>query len=131
MIDAVRLLCCLFSVFFFLMIRRPPRSTRTDTLFPYTTLFRSSARRFPSLQGVDLGQNRVDGQPHRTFVGAGAAGAAQPGADPLGQRAVSGYASDGVVAVGLRGARRRRRVDGNRWCPGVRGDAPLDRQSVV
>src|SRR3546814_1015927 len=30
------------SVFvFFLMIRRPPRSTRTDTLFPYTTLFRS------------------------------------------------------------------------------------------
>src|SRR3546814_3313261 len=29
------------SVCFFLMIRRPPRSTRTDTLFPYTTLFRS------------------------------------------------------------------------------------------
>src|SRR3546814_4189880 len=28
-------------VFFFLMIRRPPESTRTDTLFPYTTLFRS------------------------------------------------------------------------------------------
>src|SRR3546814_1163706 len=34
--------------FFFLMIRRPPRSTRTDTLFPYTTLFRSSLSfRFP------------------------------------------------------------------------------------
>src|SRR3546814_7519273 len=31
----------LFSVVF-LMIRRPPRSTRTDTLFPYTTLFRST-----------------------------------------------------------------------------------------
>src|SRR3546814_17142350 len=31
-------------VFFFLMIRRPPRSTRTDTLFPYTTLFRSDRR---------------------------------------------------------------------------------------
>src|SRR3546814_3945760 len=30
-----------FVLFFFLMIRRPPRSTRTDTLFPYTTLFRS------------------------------------------------------------------------------------------
>src|SRR3546814_15002604 len=29
-------------VIFFLMIRRPPRSTRTNTLFPYTTLFRSS-----------------------------------------------------------------------------------------
>src|SRR3546814_13488451 len=41
--------CCLVSylsvlflyLLFFLMIRRPPRSTRTDTLFPYTTLFRS------------------------------------------------------------------------------------------
>src|SRR3546814_13190453 len=30
-------------LFFFLMTRRPPRSTRTDTLFPYTTLFRSKA----------------------------------------------------------------------------------------
>src|SRR3546814_759431 len=30
-----------FFIFFFLMIRRPPRSTRTYTLFPYTTLFRS------------------------------------------------------------------------------------------
>src|SRR3546814_11392170 len=39
MFDIVSLL------FFFLMIRRPPRSTRTDTLFPYTTLFRSRASR--------------------------------------------------------------------------------------
>src|SRR3546814_19874512 len=31
------------AVRFFLMIRRPPRSTRTDTLFPYTTLFRSES----------------------------------------------------------------------------------------
>src|SRR3546814_20952681 len=30
------------------MIRRPPRSTRTDTLFPYTTLFRSSNKRWTS-----------------------------------------------------------------------------------
>src|SRR3546814_12336337 len=33
---------CYVCYFFFLMIRRPPRSTRTDTLFPYTTLFRSA-----------------------------------------------------------------------------------------
>src|SRR3546814_3863562 len=33
---------CLVVFIFFLMIRRPPRSTRTDTLFPYTTLFRSN-----------------------------------------------------------------------------------------
>src|SRR3546814_5704935 len=38
--------CC--DSFFFLMILRPPRSTRTDTLFPYTTLFRSSPERFSS-----------------------------------------------------------------------------------
>src|SRR3546814_20828188 len=31
-----------YACFLFLIIRRPPRSTRTDTLFPYTTLFRSS-----------------------------------------------------------------------------------------
>src|SRR3546814_1860504 len=34
----------MISLFLFLMIRRPPRSTRTDTLFPYTTLFRSIAQ---------------------------------------------------------------------------------------
>src|SRR3546814_14822781 len=39
------LLIYLHTYFFFLMIRRPPRSTRTDTLFPYTTLFRSIGRR--------------------------------------------------------------------------------------
>src|SRR3546814_8946351 len=33
----------MYLFFFFVMIRRPPRSTRTDTLFPYTTLFRSDA----------------------------------------------------------------------------------------
>src|SRR3546814_13452440 len=43
-------LCCLLFIsvlclFFFLMLRRPPRSTRTDTLFPYTTLFRSISPR--------------------------------------------------------------------------------------
>src|SRR3546814_4861987 len=41
------------------MIRRPPRSTRTDTLFPYTTLFRSQVRLDPGFRrgtasGTDL-----------------------------------------------------------------------------
>src|SRR3546814_7967288 len=40
------LIVSILFVFFFLMIRRPPRSTRTDTLFPYTTLFRSALRDF-------------------------------------------------------------------------------------
>src|SRR3546814_4556251 len=43
---SVKVLAVLF--FFFLMIRRPPRSTRTDTLFPYTTLFRSAGEWLPA-----------------------------------------------------------------------------------
>src|SRR3546814_12302248 len=38
------MLYVIYLCFFFLIIRRPPRSTRTDTLFPYTTLFRSPLR---------------------------------------------------------------------------------------
>src|SRR3546814_20561923 len=41
-----------FYVFFFLMIRRPPRSTRTDTLFPYTTLFRSIVQQVGQQDGT-------------------------------------------------------------------------------
>src|SRR3546814_3079850 len=41
--------------FFFLMIRRPPRSTRTDTLFPYTTLFRS-------VEDADIAELRLDAE---------------------------------------------------------------------
>src|SRR3546814_8065625 len=49
-----------YFVFFFLMERRPPRSTRTDTLFPDTTLFRSKARQFALLKGGDaLGEVSV------------------------------------------------------------------------
>src|SRR3546814_16981224 len=54
----------LFSLvfLFFLMLRRPPRFTRSDTLFPYTTLFRSSLGafwtsdyfRFGTLEGIVL-----------------------------------------------------------------------------
>src|SRR3546814_18028351 len=43
----------LCHIFFFLIIRRPPRSTRTDTLFPYTTLFRSRPLRRRKANGGD------------------------------------------------------------------------------
>src|SRR3546814_5772106 len=56
------------------MIRRPPRSTRTDTLFPYTTLFRSrSGLTLPSWQGSSLRllpsetENRKDHIMNQTF----------------------------------------------------------------
>src|SRR3546814_12576483 len=60
-------ICCnlnndrsLTCILFFLMIRRPPRSTLTDTLFPYTTLFRSPGARLGELPVVDIAK---PGQP--------------------------------------------------------------------
>src|SRR3546814_5981299 len=46
---------CFKLFIFFIMIRRPPRSTRTDTLFPYTTLFRSEDRRVLRHGALHLG----------------------------------------------------------------------------
>src|SRR3546814_9025901 len=53
------------------MIRRPPRSTRTDTLFPYTTLFRSRRRDGFALDGVGRVVERGDQHP---LVGGGGGG---------------------------------------------------------
>src|SRR3546814_10750290 len=56
------LFVCSFVYFvfsFFLMIRRPPRSTRTDTLFPYTTLFRSLDPRVEETEAGLIAQRRV------------------------------------------------------------------------
>src|SRR3546814_15392375 len=57
----------MFVFFFFLRIRRPPRSTRTDTLFPYTTLFRSA-----------LGSEDRDHGFARRALGADGAGSGEP-----------------------------------------------------
>src|SRR3546814_5890432 len=46
------------------MIRRPPRSTRTDTLFPYSTLFRSA-----NVEVHIAGGNNLPGAPHQTGGG--------------------------------------------------------------
>src|SRR3546814_5798698 len=45
------------------MIRRPPRSTLTDTLFPYTTLFRSGAGRVSGDMTMEIGQMEPTGIP--------------------------------------------------------------------
>src|SRR3546814_12034900 len=52
-------------LFFFLIIRRPPRSTRTDTLFPYTTLFRSRPRPQATIRWRQQPPQRQDGKPLR------------------------------------------------------------------
>src|SRR3546814_15295446 len=70
----VSLLVCM--MFFILMIRRPPRSTRTDTLFPYTTLFRSHRRnQRAGDEGADAGgelrHQAVGGEQHPFRADAG------------------------------------------------------------
>src|SRR3546814_6451964 len=78
------------------MIRRPPRSTRTDTLFPYTTLFRSGHGAQAGHQAADLaslkqaadeagqaGRRRADGRRGRAFLGAAAVGRSPRGNDRL------------------------------------------------
>src|SRR3546814_14006059 len=74
----------LLYVFFFLLILRPPRSTLTDTLFPYTTLFRSGER-------DALGAGRQVGFGREAF-GAGAHFVGQPGSrhDLIDQAPVDG-----------------------------------------
>src|SRR3546814_20451608 len=113
------LVICLFYSFFFLMIRRPPRSTRTDTLFPYTTLFRSGARAVreaprPAAEGpadrhpAALGRGGIalplPRQPARHGAGpavaVGEAAGLRPPAQPAG---VLGPAVPGVGGAGSRG----------------------------
>src|SRR3546814_4770730 len=63
------------------MIRRPPRSTRTDTRFPYTTLFRSPG----------LGEGADEARAHVGLLGEAAADAQEA------ERAIVGAATDGGV----------------------------------
>src|SRR3546814_17533699 len=90
------------------MIRLPPRSTRTDTLFPYTTLFRSGVQRMLEREDERLaGEQRLqlgEGD-HRAGEGDGADGDAERHLDEAGEVDVDGPAD----AVGLRPAERGRR----------------------
>src|SRR3546814_2095606 len=66
------------------MIRRPPRSTRTDTLFPYTTLFRSRGRRArgAAVEPDVRDSARVDDAPPRLPATPTGARARAPGGAP-------------------------------------------------
>src|SRR3546814_6945671 len=76
------------------MIRRPPRSTRTDTLFPYTTLFRSRHRRRA------LGVDGVAALPHHAAPAAAA--------DAMAGRGGAGVARDPRASVGVAALQRDR-----------------------
>src|SRR3546814_18757946 len=108
-------------VFFFLMILRPPRSTRTDTLFPYTTLFRSSPdREFRAVAGGRTVHPRRIGRPwihcetRRSSVG-NAKGPAR--GDATLRRAAEGVPP---VALRRRLSRRLRRPPPVRALPPIR-----------
>src|SRR3546814_7896840 len=87
------------------MIRRPPRSTRTDTLFPYTTLFRSL--------GLD-GPYHTLGSHGPSFDAFGALSSLNPyaldpeqreGRNPIGMHAMGLYAALGVLSAVVRAQR--------------------------
>src|SRR3546814_14032811 len=90
-------------IFFFLMIRRPPRSKRTDTLFPYTTLFRSAG----GDEAARVGGNALGSLRHRE-QGDPAVGFRRDDAH-IGDMAVEDEAFLAVEAKAVAGARRGRR----------------------
>src|SRR3546814_6147538 len=93
----------------FLMIRRPPRSTRTDTLFPYTTLFRSSQA------DVGNGYNvNPDGTIQFPFIGPiKVAGLTENEARELPTKRLSKYVQDPQITVRVQAYRNGRiYVDG-------------------
>src|SRR3546814_16641542 len=103
----VQLMCTLS--FFFLMIRRPPRSTRTDTLFPYTTLFRSAAL----LKALDR-TGRTLGSAHIVISGAGAAGVACAR-----MLLAMGADAERLWLCDIHGVLHSERADLNRWTQGL------------
>src|SRR3546814_16579175 len=93
--------------FFFLMIRRPPGSTRTDTLFPYTTLFRSAACR--AVGGLKL---------HFTTLEAGALVYRERGV-ALDEATLEAAAAADAVLLGAMGLPEVRYPDGREISPQV------------
>src|SRR3546814_3703852 len=106
------------------MIRRPPRSTRTDTLFPYTTLFRSvgaaRARAVPPLRGAD----RPPPRPRRTRIRPDrrrrAFGDAGDGGMDLGAVRLAAAAARAARRAAFLVARPAQRAARDRW-PAARG----------
>src|SRR3546814_8945875 len=98
------------------MIRRPPRSTRTDTLFPYTTLFRSLLPK-PSHWAARGGARRP--QPRSLMRRLG-----------LAQIERLGHALAALIEL-ARARRRRRRHVGRRFCGGRSEEHTSELQSLM
>src|SRR3546814_6919881 len=118
------------------MIRRPPRSTRTDTLFPYTTLFRSvgllppaQARRLSAVERRQRHVRRCRGGGVRDAAGGNELAAASR-ADDAGRRAHRRYRAGQRTAAGHRGAPAGLAGRKFRRAPGLRADAEIGRAPV-
>src|SRR3546814_18947505 len=121
-------------ILFFLMIRRPPRSTRTDTLFPYTTLFRSFFWR--GAEGVDVG--RAGRQPREgiannlgRIVNAGYLAVADRLPECGRFHHWRGYADDIDAASPKLGPERFRQIEDETLDPRINGDTGLTTQSCA
>src|SRR3546814_11114875 len=114
-------------VFFVSMIRRPPRSTRTDTLFPYTTLFRSARaqavgrRETARRDRADAAQAPAAADPRRSDE---RARQLPPSGDPGYARADCGAAHDlRHRAPAVDGDKRRQNHRARHWAGGRDGNA--------
>src|SRR3546814_18779468 len=98
-----------FSIFFmfFLMIRRPPRSTRTDTLFPYTTLFRADREACRRTLAVDVAVGAVEH--HLALIELAALDELQ--VQRLAEAAVDGFGVVIIIVADIAGAELARRQE--------------------
>src|SRR3546814_17440215 len=123
----VLLLCLVIVDVVFFIIRRPPRSTRTDTLFPYTTLFRSRLRDrsrdhrrrrpAPRLRRNAHGETKYNGETDEGGCGGGRLRCSRTaGSDHRRQ--------GGAAGGGAGGGPRLRRNDGVRGGRGVDSGQP-------
>src|SRR3546814_15097560 len=95
------------------MIRRPPRSTRTDTLFPYTTLFRSCGHDYLQLRRfLQISYEHRRGGLHRIEQRAGGAGCDRCGRDRRGRIGGDARGRGGCAGGGARRATGATRLGG-------------------
>src|SRR3546814_7914026 len=105
------------------MIRRPPRSTRTDTLFPYTTLFRSAHAVALRVVSGRLDGCGIDVDPH------GARGAEQAGTDR--QHSAAAPHVEHVLATDEVVLQRREHEPRRRMRPGPEGATGIEQHDDV
>src|SRR3546814_14700319 len=114
------------TVFFFLMVRRPPRSTRTDTLFPYTTLFRSDAAELRARRKwqADTHEHRNGKRTRQQEAALFRWGHWMSSSRVRESRSLSSAAGSGAANKSAAHSRQR-------WCSQAGAKTPRDRKSVV